>query len=287
MAADRAHAARHGRYLGAADGHRLQPRHDERDLSISRAGRCHDHRVAEMAQGLAVPRRRQRDLLVRAGKARQVLAAQRTHRDGAEHPQGRRGFDRRRRGDPARLFQHRLVRRAVLAQPRARPARDRSGAAQLRPDAARYRPVPARLRELPRDRGSPRRTSSTSSSRRGRPTCGKARGLPSPRRSTRSSIRNSATARSRSAGQVFARTCAGCHSSQSQPVRQHRLPRHRSERSDAAARLPQQRAADLGQPRRHLCGPRACIRTTWRAASGINMPRATCTSARPIRPSRK
>ena len=70
---------------------------------------------------------------------------------------GGRGLDRLQRGDPARLLQHRLLRRAVLDQPPDRPARRRPRAAQLRPDPLRHRPVPPRLRRLPRHRGPARR----------------------------------------------------------------------------------------------------------------------------------
>ena len=95
--------------------------------------------------------------------------------------EGRRGFDRLQRGDPAGLLQHRLLRRAVLGQPPDRPARRRSRAAQLRPDAVRHRPVPARLRRA----SAPSRTGSTTSGLlpdgAARPTSGSARGLASPR----------------------------------------------------------------------------------------------------------
>src|SRR5262245_20842479 len=74
---------------------------------------------------------------------------------GAQHPQGRRRFDRYGGGDPARLLQYRFMLGAMLAQPYPPSARRRPEAAQLRPDAIRYRPVPQGLRELPRHRGSP------------------------------------------------------------------------------------------------------------------------------------
>jgi hypothetical protein len=109
-------------------------------------------------------------VLVRARPQRQVLAeehARRRHDDRfprrpegraarrPSHPEGRRGFDRRPGSHPARLFQHRLVFRAVLGQPLRRHAPGRPGAARLRPDAVQHRPVPARLPELPGGRGPP------------------------------------------------------------------------------------------------------------------------------------
>jgi hypothetical protein len=71
------------------------------------------------------------------------------------HPEGWRGLDRRPGGHPARLFQHRLLLRAVLGQSLHRHAPARPGAARLRPDAVQHRPVPARLPELPGRRGPP------------------------------------------------------------------------------------------------------------------------------------
>ena len=107
----------------------------------------------QVAQGRDAARKEDADLLVRARPRQQVLATRRGDRDRASHPQGRRRLDRRARGDPARVLQHRLVRRAMLGQPSDRSAPARSAPAQLRPDAVRHRPVPARLSQLPRDRG--------------------------------------------------------------------------------------------------------------------------------------
>ena len=151
------------------------------------------------------------------------------HRDGdrASHPQGRRGLDRRARGDPARLLQHRLVLRAVLDESPDRSAPARSAWPQLRPDAVRHRPVPARLPQLPRDRGPaaehPRlpesqETDATDLARRARTALRRVPAKPDARLldgatssaiSTVSSVPN-AVARGQ---EVFAATCARCHSS--------------------------------------------------------------------------
>ena len=56
MATDRARAARHGRYLGAADGHGVEPRHHERDLQF-RAPAAARAPCPEMAQGFGLPGR--------------------------------------------------------------------------------------------------------------------------------------------------------------------------------------------------------------------------------------
>ena len=214
-----------------------------------------------------------------------MLAAQRTARDGAEHPERRRRFDRRRRGDPARLFQHRLLRRAVLAQPFARPARGRPGAAQLRPDAVRYRPVPARLRELPRDRGSPRRSG------RFLPDRPPGRSRPRPAAITPDALdaqldQEFGEGSVALGAQVFGRTCAGCHSSQADP----------SESTTSASptrairRCGSISSAMKGRSSRAASAPTRdarCTPTTWRAAYGINTPRANCSNARPIPPSWK
>ena len=112
-----------------------------------------------MAQGRRLPgdARGRHQVLVRTGTRRKVLAPVAAEGDGPSHPEGRRGLDRRARGHPARVLQHRLVLRAVLAQPSHRHAPARPARAQLRADAVRHRPVPPRLPELPRDRGSPAR----------------------------------------------------------------------------------------------------------------------------------
>ena len=207
----------------------------------------------------AVGLRRRRPTAGRAGASRgsdgKCWQRSDADRDGAAHPQGRRGFDRRARGDPARVLQHRLLRRAVLGQPPDRPAPGRSGAAQLRPDAVRHRPVPARLRRLPRDRGPARRHRRLLPDRAPGRSLARRAALAAPTRlEAAARRRSSAPARSRAAAQVFARTCARCHSSQADAVGKHGLPRHRPGRPDAAARLARQRGADLREPGRHLPG---------------------------------
>ena len=143
----------------------------------------HEDDGPEVAQGLGLRRRRRaRGLLVRA-RARQGKCWERSaqDRDGALGPEGRRGFDRLQRGDPAGLLQHRLLRRAVLGQPSDRPARRRPRAAQLRPDA-RSTSASAGATAA---RSAPSRTGSTTSAHfflTARPTdLWQARGLASPR----------------------------------------------------------------------------------------------------------
>ncbi len=118
----------------------------------------HRGRRAEVAQGLGLRRRRRPRRPAGASRAARANAGSAASRPRwCPRPEGRRGFDRLQRGDPAGLLQHRLLRRAVLDQPPDRPARRRPRAAQLRPDPVRHRPVPARLRLVPRDRGPARR----------------------------------------------------------------------------------------------------------------------------------
>ena len=94
-------------------------------INTKRAADVPRRKGQQVAQGRRVHGRR-RELLVRAGARQQVLAARHGDRDGPPHPEGRRGLDRRPRGDPARLLQHRLLLGTVLGQPPHRPAPARS-----------------------------------------------------------------------------------------------------------------------------------------------------------------
>ena len=207
-----------------------------------------------------------------------------TDRDGAEHPQGRRRFDRRRRGDPARLLQHRLVRRAVLAQPHC-PTCARS----IRRSAitARRRSTSASAGAIARASARSRIASTTWSTffLTARPAdLAKARGYPPARarRAARSGVRSRlGRARRRRSSR---RTCAGCHSSQSDPFGERRLPRHRSERPDAADRFPQQRTADLREPRRHLRRTRDALQPHGEPRLGSIRRARPAASARSIPP---
>ena len=154
--------------------------------------------------------------------------------------------------------------------------------AQLRPDAVRHRPVPARLRELPGDRGPAERRQGVLPAARGRPICGARAAMPIRATSRSRSTRSSATARSQQGRDVFARTCARCHSSQKRPVRERRLPRRRSERSHAAARLAGQRRAGVREPRSAPTRRARCTPITCEAGSGSSTPRSTSMSGRPI-----
>ncbi len=149
----RACAAWNVGHFGHRDRSGAQPRHDERDHQYQGAADLRGRKCHPLAQGgelLAAGRQ----LLVRARPRQQVLAARRCDRDRASHPQRRRRLDRRARGDPARVLQHRLVLRAVLGQPSDRSAPARSDQAQFRTNAVRHRSMPARLPELPCDRRS-------------------------------------------------------------------------------------------------------------------------------------
>ena len=173
------------------------------------------------------------------GRDGKCWRTQRRDRDGAPHPQGRRGFDRRQRGDPARLLQHRLVRRAVLGQPPDRPARSSIpqqrnfgqtpfDIGQCRRDCADFRAIEDRLDDIRAfflDRAPDRPLE-------------RARGLASPRdlevdARRRSSFDGRGRRRAAASSPTTAR--AAIRASRGTADASHRLPRDRSERPDAAA----------------------------------------------------
>ena len=128
-------------------------------------------------------------------------------------PQGRRGFDRLPRGDPARLLQHRLLRGAVLDQPPDRPARaDPSSATSARP---RSTSASAAATAAPSARSRTGSTTSVAFFLTARPTdLWQARGLGSPAGpevELDAEFFDGAVEQGR---QVFAANCARCHSSQ-------------------------------------------------------------------------
>ena len=225
-------------------------------------------------------------LLVRAGPRGQVLGAQREDRGGAAHPEGRRGLDRLRRGDPAGLLQHRLLRRAVLGQPPDRPARRRSRAAQLRPDAVRHRPVPARLRLVPGDRGPARRPPRLlPDGAADRPLAGaRPRLAARPRGDARRRV--SSRARSSAGREVFADDLRPLPFEPAGAVR-------RPSTSWRPTR-PTRRCGSTGSATTRWCRPPRsaptrrgrCTRTTCRAGSGPSTPRSTphARPADPLRP---
>ena len=97
VAADRPRPPRHRRHLGAADGLRLQPRHDERDHQL-RPPAAARGRGPEVAQGLGLRRRRRpRGLLVRAGPRGQVLGEEPKTETVPHVLKGGEDFDRLRR----------------------------------------------------------------------------------------------------------------------------------------------------------------------------------------------
>ena len=280
VAADRAGAAGDRRHLGAADGLRVEPGNDERDHQLRPAPDLRGA-GAEVAQGLGLrARRRPARVLVRAGQARQVLAAERDGRAGAAHPEGRRGFDRLRGGDPAGLLQHRLLRRAVLGQPPDRPARRRPRPAQLRADAVRHRPVPARLRLVPGDRGPARRSPRLlPDGAADRPLAGAgprlARGARGDARRRVFPRRGGARARGlRGELRALPFEPAGA-------VRDRRLPGDRPGRPDAQARLARQRRGGAGLGDRHLRGAVAAREPHGGAGLGrVCLARRPCAAGR-------
>ncbi len=159
------------RYLGPFPRPDQQSWHHQRTDQRRPAAGVQGRGGQQVAQGRHLRRRKGRgQMLVRTGPRRQVLAeesARRRHHHRLSrrpegraarrpsHPEGRRGFDRRPGSDPARLFQHRLLFRAVLGQSLRRHAPGRSPATRLRPDVVQHRSVPARLPQLPGSRGSP------------------------------------------------------------------------------------------------------------------------------------
>ena len=258
---------------------------------LSRRGR---HQVA---QGRSVPREQAGDeVLVRARPRRQVLAASARAGDGAPHPQGRRGLDRRARGDPARVLQHRLVRRAVLGQPPDRPAPGRpAGSATSARRRSTSASAGATARTSARSRiASPTSPPSCSRRRRTRPiSAARANAAEGqgrrrrrythdrPDRRSRPEFGQDAVARGR---EVFAANCARCHSS---------IP----EAQGGAFTNRDFRALDdkTGGPRatgsattRRRWRPRSapsaaarCTRITWRATSGRSTARRRCARAAP------
>ena len=231
--------------------------------------------------------RRPDRLLVRARPRRQVLGAQPADRARAAHPQGRRGLDRLRGGDPARLLQHRLLRRAVLDQPRrptcapstprsATTARPRSTSASAAATARAFRAIEDRLADLKAFFLSARPTD-----------LWQARGLASPRDLEVALDAEFGEGAVAAAGSdVFAENCARCHSSQEVP-RDHRLHRDRPGRPDAAARLARQRRGGARLRDRHLPGARAALEPHAEPGLGASTPRSTRTSARPTRCARR
>ena len=157
---------------------------------------------------------------------------------GAEHPQGRRGLRSAQRGDPARLLQHRLLRRAVLDQPRARPARGRSRRSAT---TARRRSTSASAGATARASARSRTGSTTSwhfflTARPDR-SLASARGYADPRDleiAARSGVRSKA--RSQRGRDVFARTCAALPFQPERPPYEN-VDFHAADPSDPTLRL--------------------------------------------------
>ena len=207
-------------------------------------------------------------------------------RAGAAHPEGRGGFDRLRGGDPAGLFQHRLLRRAVLGQPPDRPARRRPAAAQLRADAVRHRPVPARLRLVPGDRGPARRSPRLlPDGAADRPLAG-AGPRARPRSSRRCSMPSISPARWSAGAKCSRRTAPAAIRASRGPTRPSTSwrPTRTTRRSGSTGSA----ATKWCRPRRSAPTRRGrCTRTTWRGGSGPSMPRSTPMRGRPIRCGRR
>ena len=281
--------ARPGTSDTSADSQRpgQQRGHHQRADQHRRAPHLRRREGQPLAQGGRLPGRCEGiHLLVRTRQARQVLGKKPADRDRAPHPQGRRRLDRRAGRHPARVLQHRLVRRAVLGQPPYRPAPARSAGAQLRPDAVRHRPVPARLPQLPCHRGPPAEHPRFLPDRARRPRQGPARGTPEP-----ASGQPSGTGLFRSQsgerpgknlrqGIGDARTAGLRRQLRPLPFQQQAafrsggLPRHRQQ-DRPARRLARQRRPHAGHRNRHRPLPRAALQPHARAISGTSSPTRT------------